>query len=142
MTADTLHPHAQPEATEAAFYAAFGKLDVLSMRRLWWVSDRISCIHPGGKLLQGYDAVMNSWEEIFRAHKPPTVGYRLIQATHDQNLVVHIVEERVKSGDSDRQAVVLATNIYTLVDGSWRMLAHHASLPLVDPKPEPAPPLH
>ena len=142
MTIDTPSGHAQPEATEAAFYAAFGKLDVVAMRRVWWASDRISCIHPGGKLLQGYDAVMNSWEAIFRAHRPPTVDYRLIQATHGQNLAIHIVEERVKSGERDRQAVVLATNIYTLVDGGWRMLAHHASLPLVDPKPEPAPPLH
>ncbi len=142
MTADTPSTYTQPEATEAAFYAAFGKLDIVAMRRAWWLSDQISCIHPGGKLLRGRNAVMSSWEEIFRAHEPPTVDYRLIQTTRDQNLVVHTVEERVKSGESDRHALVLATNIYTLVDDSWRMLAHHASLPLVDPRPEPQPPLH
>ena len=42
------------------------------------------------------------------------------------------VPHPVPSSSGTRRAVVLATNIYGYIDGGWRMLAHHASLPLVE----------
>ena len=131
---------AEPEHAEDAFYTAFAKLDIVQMREVWSDADNISCIHPGGTLLLGRDAVLKSWAEIFHAHQPPKVSHRLIKTSRDHNLAVHIVEERVQSGDNDRQALVLATNIYTRTDNGWHMSAHHASLPLVEK--EPPPPLH
>ena len=40
--------------------------------------------------------------------------------------------EKVSSGTGGRRAVILATNVYLFTDAGWRMLAHHASLPLVE----------
>jgi predicted SnoaL-like aldol condensation-catalyzing enzyme len=121
-----------PTQTEAAFYAAFRHLDIGQMKDVWLDSAKASCVHPGGGLLQGIDAVLASWGEIFRDSQPPQVEYRLVQAIADAGLAVHTVEEFVSSGSGERRARVLATNVYRYVDGSWWMLAHHASLPLVE----------
>ncbi len=134
----------EPAAVENAFYDAFRALDVDAMQNVWMDSLTVSCIHPGGELLQGYAAVIDSWADIFTGSEPPQVEYRLVQSNASDNLAVHTVEERVSTGSGARRAVVLATNIYGLVDGEWRMLAHHASLPLVEPRSESEaqPPLH
>ncbi len=123
-----------PTGAESAFYSAFADLDIDRMRAVWLASERVSCIHPGGGLLQGTEAVIASWADIFRNSQPPKIAHRLIQASQDSNLVVHIVEEQIRSGDADRRATVFATNVYGLLDDGWHMLAHHASLPLVEPQ--------
>ncbi len=127
---------ADPSAAEAAFYAAFRNLDLDQMKAVWIESVSASCIHPGGGLLQGTDAVLASWAEIFRDSAPPRIAHRLIQASTDERLAVHTVEEDVQSGGGQRQAMVLATNVYGYVEGKgWGILAHHASLPLVESSP-------
>ena len=102
------------------------------MGRVWLDSPETSCIHPGGALLQGSRAVLASWAEIFRDAQPPRVQHRVLQTSLDRELAVHTVEENVSSGAGKRRAVILATNVYRYSDGGWRMLAHHASLPLVE----------
>ena len=124
-----------PAAAEAAFYAAFRALSLDQMEAVWLPSSNASCIHPGGGLLQGTPAILASWAEIFRDSAPPEVRHRLIQASTDERLAVHTVQEDVRSGAGRRQAIILATNIYCHVDGGWQMLAHHASLPLVESQP-------
>ena len=127
-------------AAEAAFYDAFRELDLEQMRAVWLDSATASCIHPGGGLLQGADAILASWAEMFRGSQVPQVRYRLIQASVDEHMVVHTVEENVNSGNGQRSALVLATNVYTCISGRWHMLAHHASLPLVEPQQKQQPP--
>lgn len=133
-----------PAAAEAAFYAAFRNLDDDAMRAVWLESPDASCVHPGGSLLHGTEQVLASWQEIFRESSPPTVDYRLVQASADGKLAVHTVEEHVNSSSGTRRAVIIATNVYTHTDTGWRMLAHHASLPLVEKTvaPQPVPALH
>lgn len=121
-----------PAEAEAAFYTAFRDLDIDGMRQVWLASEGTSCIHPGGDLLQGIEAILASWTSIFGDNQPPHVDHRLIQASANGNLAVHTVEESIRSHDGETHAVVLATNVYGMVEGGWRMLAHHASLPLVD----------
>ena len=129
-----------PAAAEAAFYAAFRALDLVQMGNVWLDSPETSCIHPGGPLLQGSHAVLASWADIFRDAEPPQVQHRILQTSLDRELAVHTVEENVSSGKGKRRAVILATNVYRYSDGGWRMLAHHASLPLVETVREPVDP--
>jgi hypothetical protein len=129
-----------PASVEAAFYAAFRELDEAGMLKVWSDSAEASCIHPGGPLLRGTQQIMQSWHEIFRDTSPPQVESRLIQASADQRLAVHTVEEHVSSANGARKAIILATNIYTYSQDGWRLLAHHASLPLVESSDEEAPP--
>jgi hypothetical protein len=132
-------PFPDAAAAETAFYTAFRELDLAKMKAAWLDSSNTSCIHPGGGLLQGTDAVLASWAGMFANSQAPEVEHRLIQASTDEHLAVHTVEEKVRSGSGQRSALVLATNVYLCVEGRWYMLAHHASLPLVEPKRERPP---
>lgn len=122
-----------PAAVEAAFYVAFCNLDGDAMRDLWWSSEEIYCVHPGGPLLTGVDAVLGSWVQIFASADPPKLDYRLLHNRQGTELAVHVVEERIRpAGDkTSKAALVVATNVYVAVADGWRMLSHHASLPMV-----------
>jgi ketosteroid isomerase-like protein len=134
-----------PAAAEAAFYEAFSTLDLTQMRTVWLDSERASCIHPGAGLLQGIDTIMASWAAMFDNSQIPQVEHRLIQVSRDTNLTVHTVAENVSTDSGRRSALILATNVYIRIDDRWHMLAHHASLPLInqeqDQEQQP-PPLH
>lgn len=121
----------EPTAAEAAFYDAFRALDPSRMRAVWADSANTSCIHPGGDLIRGTPDILASWQGIFRGTEPPRVEYRLVSANVDERLAVHTVQEQIHSA-SGRHALVLATNIYGRTGSGWQMLAHHASLPLVE----------
>ena len=136
-------PYEDASAAEAAFYTAFRELDLAQMRAVWLASSTTSCIHPGAELLQGIESIMASWAAMFSNSQVPQVEHRLIQASTDRNLAVHTVEEKVSSASGQRSALVLATNVYARTEGRWHLLAHHASLPLVEPEQQQTPsPLH
>jgi ketosteroid isomerase-like protein len=119
-------------ATERAFYAAFAACDVEAMRLVWADSEETLCVHPGGPLLRGKDAVMQSWAEILGGASAPEVSHREIQRVAAGDLVIHTVEESIRPGDSDDPPTrIIATNVYRRTPAGWRMLAHHASLPVM-----------
>lgn len=130
---------ATPDAAETAFYAAFESLDLESMGSIW-DTDAV-CVHPGGPLLRGHEAVMQSWTEILGAAEPPSIEFDIIQSTVSGDLAVHLVAERIspKGKSSLHAAAVIATNTYLRRDGGWKLLAHHASLPLMRKKAERTP---
>lgn len=136
-------PFPDPASAEAAFYSAFRNLDISAMQEVWMDSNNTSCIHPGGALLQGTAAVLDSWREIFRDSAPPRVEHRLVQSSVDAHLAVHTVEEHVSTGSGAHEAVIIATNMYVSVGDGWYLLAHHASLPLVEShRPTPSNAVH
>src|SRR5687768_7948192 len=51
------------EANEA-FYRAFNEKDADAMDRIWAESGEVACIHPGWNVLEGREAVMDSWRGI------------------------------------------------------------------------------
>lgn len=124
---------ATAEAVERAFYAAFASLDLGTMSQVWSDSEDTACVHPGGGLLQGKAAVMQSWQEIFTGTAPPRIEHRRLGQTLAPSLQVHLVEELIGTG-TDRDAAphrVLATNLYVLEAEGWRLRLHHASLPML-----------
>lgn len=119
--------------SEEAFYEAFARLDLNGMNAVWADLSETFCIHPGGPLLQGKAAVIESWREILSSAEPPSIRYRTLQRFEVGTLAVHLVEELIAPSGRGRSEPtrVLATNVYRPIEGSWRLLAHHASLPLV-----------
>ena len=121
-----------PIEAEEVFYTSFLTLDADRMESIWSESPDLYCIHPGGELLQGRDAVLNSWQNIFTSADPPKLEYRLLYSRHEEKIAIHLVEENIRpSGSSHRSAVVLATNVYVLEGEGWRLFSHHASLPMM-----------
>jgi uncharacterized protein (TIGR02246 family) len=125
-------PFATPEAAEAAFYAAFAATDLKTMAGVWDDGDDTLCIHPGGGLLQGRAAVMQSWMEIFSGARPPTIEVETVTTLVSGDIAVHVRAESIRpNGQPAEQASrILATNVFRRRDGSWRLVAHQASLPL------------
>lgn len=123
------------QAVEIAFYEAFRSLDIAAMQAVWVDSGDATCLHPGGGLVRGRNAVVESWVEIFRGSRPPDIAHSLISAEISDGLAVHLVREHIRTADG-KEALVVATNVYRRAGAQWRMLSHHASLPLVDSDPE------
>jgi ketosteroid isomerase-like protein len=122
---------AQKAAARAnqAFYRAIEKADLSAMREIWLDSERVRCIHPGWGLLVGAQQVMASWEAIFRSPE------RLRFEVADLAVEVHggraqaTALERIHASADGRSSTseAVATNLYELHEGSWRMTLHHAS---------------
>jgi ketosteroid isomerase-like protein len=124
-----------PDEAATAFYDAFERADLALMMAVWAESDDVVCIHPRGPRLVGFDAVRQSWAQIFAG------GGRLRVATADecrfegQSIAVQSVVELVSvQGGQGEPTPVLATNVFELTENGWRMVIHHAS-PLVESAP-------
>lgn len=135
--------HVDADAAEQAFYQAFEHCDLQAMSRVWEPAGESSCIHPGGPLLQGIEPVLQSWGEIFSQARAPQVRFRTLQRIQTDGLAIHTVEEAISPGDSDDPATLLvATNIYRRGEHGWRMIAHHACLPMMGQRRARRGPVH
>jgi ketosteroid isomerase-like protein len=126
-----------PEAAEDAFYRAFAATDLTAMAGVWNNGDDARCIHPGGDLLSGAAAVLGSWREIFAGASAPRVQARLLHRSGTGDLRIHLVEEGIgprEAGDGGLTRI-LATNVYRRTENGWRMVLHHATLPLMERTP-------
>ena len=130
-------------AVEQAFYQAFEHCSLDEMRAIWLDDESAACVHPGGPLLRGTTRILSSWASIFSGASPPTIRHNEIQRVVTDDLAIHTVEELIApNGDDSDPTRVIATNVYQRTEAGWRMLTHHASLPMVaaDETEEPAAP--
>ena len=119
-----------PDDAEIAFYDAFERGDLAAMMVVWAEDDDVVCIHPSGPRLVGFDAVRDSWMQIF------TSGMKLsVRVTQSRRLdgpsvaVRSVVESITAPGTEAAPQLVNATNVYVLTDAGWRIAMHHASPP-------------
>ncbi|GLJ18566.1 hypothetical protein SUGI_0330510 [Cryptomeria japonica] len=54
-------------AVNTDYYRILREKNRVHMRHLWRRADYVKCIHPGGPLLTGYEAVMESWEQVLNS---------------------------------------------------------------------------
>ena len=133
-----------PDDAETAFYDAFERADVAAMMAVWAESDDIVCIHPQGPRLAGFEAVRESWAQIFAGGSQLRVRTTEERRFDGQTLAVHNVIELVaQAGGEGDPTQVMATNVFELTEGGWRMIVHHATpAPEAPRRAEPAPPAH
>lgn len=115
-----------PQDADQAFYRAFESADIEAMMEVWAGEENVTCIHPGSHRLQGCEEIKSSWQQIFTNGSPLRFTLTDSYYTQDAHLAVHMVKENIQV-DGVLQGVMLATNIYQFIDGSWRMMLHHAS---------------
>ena len=117
-----------PEDAEQAFYEAFANADLAAMMEVWADQDFIECIHPLRDRVQGYKAVKESWRDIFEGGLRVQLKLTRVHRTQDALIAVHVLYEHLSApGDTGSWPPVITTNVFQLVDGSWRMIHHHAS---------------
>jgi len=119
------------------FYSALQDLNLEAMEAVWLQEDWVRCVHPGWNLLEGWDAVRESWQHIFQNTNfmRVAVGVQLIRVENSTAWVC--CTEKITSAAEGRfdSAYVQATNIFELRNGAWYVVHHHAS-PLPSPWPE------
>ena len=119
---------ATPEEAERAFYDAFQNADLDAMMTIWADREFIECIHPMCDRARGRAAVAESWQDIFASGLQVQLELSEVHRTQDALLAVHTVYEHLHVPGSDAHyPPVIATNIYQLLDGGWRLVLHHAS---------------
>ena len=104
-----------------AFYAAFRAADFEAMEGLCAKRRKVSVTHPNGPGIDARDAVMESWFRILIAGDPPQV--RAFNPTVIATARTGLVICREELGG----ASLVATNVFVLEDGQWRMTSHQAS---------------
>jgi ketosteroid isomerase-like protein len=135
-----------PDDAENAFYDAFERANIASMMAVWAENDDIVCIHPQGPRLTGFEAVRDSWVQIFAGGAQLRVRTTEARKFDGQSVAVHQVVELVAPpGDKAPVTTLFATNVYELTEGGWRMVVHHAAPAPETPAQraeESAPPSH
>lgn len=126
---------ATPQEAESAFYNAFETADLAAMMSVWAEDEGVVCIHPGAPRLEGRELVREAWRQVFEAGNALSFTLTDVRYTQDSLLAIHLVREEI-SVDGELASVMLTTNVYQFVDGSWRMTLHHASPEPTDDLPD------
>jgi ketosteroid isomerase-like protein len=117
----------------AAYYRAFATANFAAMSRIW-ADEQVSCVHPGWPVLVGRKAVLESWHRILGNPGAERIEF------HDATAMVAGNEGRVLCVEVIGAMAFAASNWFRRIDGTWRMIHHHASpiaLKADDDVPEP-----
>jgi ketosteroid isomerase-like protein len=111
------------------FYHALETLDLQAMDHLWLHEGWVHCVHPGWEALFGWDAVRESWAQIFARTQwmrvTPTGVH--VQSFGELGLVSCTENITAQSQADVGLAVAQATNLFRKSAQGWRMIHHHAS---------------
>ena len=119
---------ATADEAEGAFYDAFERANLSAMMAVWAESDDVVCVHPQGPRLVGFEAVRESWMQIFAGGATLRIRATEQRRFDGQSVAVRTVIERVSpAGEEAPVSLVCATNVYELTSAGWRMTVHHAS---------------
>ena len=127
---------AQVKRANERFYRAFESLDMDRMAVVWVHAERARCVIPGWDMLEGWDAISQSWEAIFAN----TEYMRFVITDVSVHLYGHVawvtcIENLSDSPDTPHITRILATNIYEKTGEEWHIVHHHAS-PVMRPAPD------
>lgn len=110
------------------FYRAFSEGDFESMSQLWAERAPAACVHPGMAAISGRTAILGSWKQILRQAAGWTMSCRGARVY----LLGDVAFVTCLEANGDEPAHLIATNVFVLEDGHWRMV-HHQAGPLSAP---------
>ena len=116
-----------------AFYLAFDSRDVQAMENLWARRASVTCIHPGWRALAGRDDVMERWKSILASPHAPKVSCHSASARVHGGVAYVICYEDVDN------TFLVATNVFVMEDGSWKLVHHQAGASPSPPASEEKP---
>ncbi len=116
-------------AANKAFYRAFEKKDIEAMGEVWSKGTASLCIHPGREITRGWEAIRDSWQQIFQATQYLEIDLEIISVEMSGEIAYVVLVEKVMQvvGRRRLQAESMATNVFTLMAGQWYLIHHHGS---------------
>lgn len=121
------------EANEM-FYEAICSGDIGLMREVCVRDSRSKCVHPAWPMLYGWEAIEESWKNIFDAGGIADIEISDVRVHVSGQVAWVICIEKIahRAGDEIRLGYAQCVNVFERSDSSWRLVIHHAS-----PIPEP-----
>jgi len=111
------------------FYSALQNLSLEEMDNIWLQEDWVRCIHPGWDLLEGWEAIRESWQQIFENTRFMRVAVILQSIRVEESTAWVCCTEKISSASEGRfdSSYVQTTNIFERRNGGWYVVHHHAS---------------
>ena len=116
-------------AINEEFYRSLEALNLDRMEKVWHDAEWVTCVHPGGPMLTGWEVIRDSWEQIFKGTQNirfelADTGVRIENRTAwvtCTESILHLSTSGVSS------VAAAATNIFLKTEDGWRLVLHHAS---------------
>jgi len=111
------------------FYKALGTRDLEMMNTVWVKDSRAGCVHPGWIMLRGWQAIRQSWENVFDPRDQVDIGLSdiSVEIKGDIAWLTCIQELTYINRDPIMVSVSQSTNMFERRDAIWLMVLHHAS---------------
>lgn len=111
------------------FYRALGTRDLELMGTVFVDDERAGCMHPGWVMLKGWEAIRQSWENVFDPEDQLEIKLHNLTVDIKGNAawVTCIQELKYIKRDPVMINVSVSTNIFEKNESGWRMVIHQAS---------------
>ena len=111
------------------FYQALGTRDLDLMGTVFVHDERAGCMHPGWVMLMGWEAIRQSWENVFDPEDQLEIKLHNLTVDIQGNVawVTCIQELTYIKRDPVMMNVSVSTNIFEKNDSKWLMVVHQAS---------------
>jgi len=112
------------------FYKALGSRDLNLMKKVWVKDQKAGCVHPGWTILRSWDAIMQSWENIFDPLDQVDITLSDINVSSKEKIawVTFIQKMTYINRQPISYNLSQSTNIFEKNNGDWKMVIHHASI--------------
>ena len=111
------------------FYEALGTRNIDLMKVVWANDEKVGCVHPGWTILRSWEAIMQSWENVFDPEDQVDINLSEIAITINGKMAwLTCVQEMVYvNRDPVSFNLSQSTNIFEKNNEEWKMVIHHAS---------------
>ena len=111
------------------FYKALGTRDLELMGTVFVHDDRAGCMHPGWVMLKGWEAIRQSWENVFDPRDQLEIKLHnlTVELEGDAAWVTCIQELIYINREPVIMNVSVSTNIFVKNGSQWKMVIHQAS---------------
>lgn len=111
------------------FYQALGTRDLELMGTVFVHDQRAGCMHPGWVMLRGWEAIRQSWENVFNPEDQLEIKLHnlSVEIKGDAAWVTCVQELTYIKRDPVVMNMSVSTNIFEKSDLGWLMVIHQAS---------------